>query len=237
MDLTADDHSALARPQQKRRKVAPSAEDKQRIKAAATAVYDGMASLFNAEMNQPHMAAFMEPVSKQDYPSYHLLIKRPVHMKMIKKKISMGMYNKDIGKLHDDFSLVCTINLRSWCLVCVSLADSFYRSHPDLLERIRLQRARVMGLHRRQDARGLPSDALGSVRDLPRPSLARSDLDRSLVRVRRRRFDHRPRHRRVHPCDPERARTAGPEGDAQVWRWCRAEWVEPERRSGRAERE
>lgn len=123
MDLTADNHSALALPQQKRRKVAPSAEDKQRIKAAATAVYDGMASLFNAEMNQPHMAAFMEPVSKQDYPSYHLLIKRPVHMKMIKKKISMGMYNKDIGKLHDDFSLVCTINLRSWCFVFVRVAD------------------------------------------------------------------------------------------------------------------
>lgn len=34
------------------------------------------------------------------------MIKRPVHMKMIKKKISMGMYNKDVSKLWDDFQLV-----------------------------------------------------------------------------------------------------------------------------------
>jgi hypothetical protein len=51
------------------------------FQAAATAVYDGMASLFNEAMGQPHMAAFMEPVSKQEYPSYHLV--SPISLRSI----------------------------------------------------------------------------------------------------------------------------------------------------------
>lgn len=41
--------------------------------AAATAVYDGMAGLHNDAMGQPHVAAFTDPVNKQEYPTYHLV--------------------------------------------------------------------------------------------------------------------------------------------------------------------
>jgi hypothetical protein len=148
------------------------------------------------------------------------MIKKPVHMKMIKKKISMGMYNKDIGKLHDDFSLVSLM-----VSACLALSEILMLNSGlcvDLLERVRFQRARLLGVHRRQDARGLPPDALGSARHLPEPSSPRPVVSGRLVRLRRRRLDDCSRHRRVHSCHPERAGTAArTKGHAQVWRWRR----------------
>lgn len=48
---------------------------------------------------------FMDLVSKRDYPIYYTMIKNPIAMKMIKKRI-YSPYYKTVGQFRDDFHLM-----------------------------------------------------------------------------------------------------------------------------------
>lgn len=48
---------------------------------------------------------FMDLVSKRDYPIYYKLIKKPISMNMIKKRIHSPYY-KTIDQFRDDFKLM-----------------------------------------------------------------------------------------------------------------------------------
>jgi ATP-dependent helicase STH1/SNF2 len=54
---------------------------------------------------RPRSQLFMDLVSKRDYPLYYTMIKKPIAMKIIKKRIQSPYY-KTIQQFKEDFDLM-----------------------------------------------------------------------------------------------------------------------------------
>jgi hypothetical protein len=75
---------------QKRRKTGGGGGPK--LKEVLLDIYNTLGQLQNEEYNQPRTAAFEHPVDRNQYPSYYTLIRKPVFLSQIKRKITQSRY-------------------------------------------------------------------------------------------------------------------------------------------------
>ncbi|KAL7412713.1 SNF2 family N-terminal domain-containing protein [Mrakia frigida] len=79
--------------------------EKQRLITALMSVYDGIVALRNEATNEPHSTIFLTTVNKKTYPTYHLVVQKPIWLNKIRKDTKEGRY-KSVQPFWDDFQLL-----------------------------------------------------------------------------------------------------------------------------------
>ncbi|WFD33315.1 RSC chromatin remodeling complex ATPase component [Malassezia cuniculi] len=84
---------------------------RRRVDGEREAVREALLPIYNAvkdaedESGRPHSELFLEIPKKSEYPDYHVLIKRPIALKQIKRRIDTRAY-KSVEAARDDFYLM-----------------------------------------------------------------------------------------------------------------------------------
>lgn len=111
----ATEHPATQEVEESRKRKSNNSEidttKRRRVDGEREAVREALLPIYQAveqaedESGRPHSVLFMDIPKKSEYPDYHVLIKRPICMKQIKRRIETRAY-KSVEAARDDFYLM-----------------------------------------------------------------------------------------------------------------------------------